>query len=321
MRILTYDELPLELDPERALIHLAALSATASRRRIALDRDRLKRTADYVGLFAVEDGHILGHLYVLRIPYTFPDGPGTVSGIASVGTRPDRARTGVARILLSEAHLREREAGIEHCTLWTNRSWGAHALYEKLGYRDIYSSPWAVHIPFPAQRPHPPNPGVRAGLPSDLDEIDRFHDRQAEGRVGFCLRPKGFLRAQVQAERLDPAINLLVARDGRKLVGYALLDRTPQRVTCGEMATTTRVVQRALIEAVGHVANGVPFAFQHTPVTDTPGLFHGAGFSNLSLGWYVFMGLTHGHEQTVTEAEQEFVTDDSRFICLAGDRF
>lgn len=321
MRILAYDELPPDLDPERALIHLAALSTTVSRRRLEIDRRRLKRTADYVGLFAVEAGHILGHLYVLRIPYTFPDGPGTISGIASVGTRPDRARTGVARALLTEAHRREQDAGIEHCTLWTNPSWGAHVLYEKLGYRDIYSSPWAVHVPIAPRGRRRPQPGIRSGRPGELDEIDEFHDRLAEGRVGFCHRPHGFLRTRMLDGRLDPAINLLVARDGEKLVGYAHLDRTPQRVICGEMAATTRAVQRALIDEIGRLADGVPFAFQQTPVTDTPELFRGPGFSTLPRAWYVFMGLAQGRKQTAREAAQEFGTDDPRFICVAGDRF
>lgn len=321
MRILTFDELPLNLDPERALVHLAALSTTASRRRIDIDRRRLNRAADYVGLFAVEGGHILGHLYVLRIPYTLPEGPGTISGIASVGTRPDRARTGVAWTLLTEAHRREREAGIEHCTLWTNPSWGAHVLYEKLGYRDIYSSPWAVHVPIAHRGRSHPRRGIRPGRATDLEEIDEFHDRLAEGRLGFCHRPRGFLRARMLDDRLDPATNLLVVRDRERLVGYAHLDRTPQRVICGELGTTTRAVRRALIDEIGRVADGVPFAFQQTPVTDTPELFQGPGFSTLPRAWYVFMGLTHGREQTAKEAAHEFGTDDRRFLCVAGDRF
>ena len=147
MRILTYDELAPEMDPDRALIHLSAFGGVYPSRAVGLRRRRLKILPDYVGVFAVEAGRILGQVFVDRLPYAFRDGPGTISGIAAVGTRPDKGRAGIARLLLTEVHRREREAGIDFAALWTNRSWGAHSLYERLGYRDVYSSPWALHGP------------------------------------------------------------------------------------------------------------------------------------------------------------------------------
>ena len=133
MRVLPYDELSPPMHRDRALLHLSAFGGVFLSREIALMRRKLPTFSDYVGLFAVEGARVLGQLYVLRLPYEFSDGPGTISGIAGVATRPDVGRTGIARRLLTEAHRRERRAGQRYCSLWTNRSWGAHALYESLG--------------------------------------------------------------------------------------------------------------------------------------------------------------------------------------------
>ncbi len=155
MKLVGFDELPDSYDSDRALVQLAAFGGFLNRRRIDLWRRRTSVFADYFGIFAVDAGTVVGQTFVLRIPYTFPHGTESISGIAGVATRLDHARTGVARRILEEVHRREREAGIGYSTLWTNRSWGAHRLYEKLGYRDVYAPPGAVRVP-PARSPRPP---------------------------------------------------------------------------------------------------------------------------------------------------------------------
>jgi ribosomal protein S18 acetylase RimI-like enzyme len=253
----------------------------------------------------VEQGRVLGQVFVLRIPYTFPDRTETVSGIAGVGTRPDRRRAGVAREILTEIHRREKEAGIRFSTLWTNRSWGAHALYEKLGYRDVYSSPR----------------GVRSARRSDLSDLEGLHSRQAEGRLGFLRNPNGYLSAAVATAELDPGKELIVARSEGRLRGYAHVETTPFRAICGELVATSLATRRSLISEVQRRARRRPFAFQHTPVTDSPKLFRGNGYSNVPTGWYVFMASSLGQAWTPRTALSEFATDDPRFLCMSGDRF
>jgi hypothetical protein len=262
---------------------------------------------------------LLGQTFVFRIPYTFLSGTEMVSGIAAVGTRPDRRRAGVARGILTEIHRREKEAGIRFSTLWTNRSWGAHGLYEQLGYRDVYSSPWAVHAPLQvsSQRPR----GVQSSRRSDLADLERLHSRRAEGRLGFLREPNGYLTAAVAAGELDPGKELVVVRSGGRLRGYAHVDITPYRAICGELVAASVAARRSLVSEVQRRAKRRPFAFQHTPVTDAPELFRGNGFSTVPTGWYVLMANSLGRTWTPRAALSEFATNDRRFLCMSGDRF
>jgi len=318
MRILSFDELSAAHDRTRALVNMAAFGSVYSRERVDTYRRRLKCFADYVGVFAVEGDEVLGQVFVMRLPYEFPDGAGLLSAIASVGTRPDVGRTGVAETLLREAHRREREAGLRFAALWTNRSWGAHHLYEKVGYRDVYASPWVVRLSPPPKAPKRP---ARFAKLSDLPSIERLHRRLARERLGYRERPPGWLRVDVQLGYVDPATDLLVRYERDELEGYAHLDRSSRRILCGELLATSPRVKRELIAAVGRAANSLPWAFQHTPVSDDPAMFRGPAFVYGPVGWYVMMGCELAREWTGREAEARFGTLDPRFLCLAGDRF
>jgi GNAT superfamily N-acetyltransferase len=319
MRFLTYDELTPSLEADRILIHLASFGGTFPRRSIDLWRRRTKSFADYVGVFAEERGRLLGQTFVLRIPYTFPGGTELVSGIAAVGTRPDRGRTGVARAILTEIHRREKEDGIRFSTLWTNRSWGAHGLYEELGYRDVYSSPWAVRAPGPTVPRRPRT--VRPARKGELADLERLHARQARGRLGFLREPNGYLGVAAAAGELDPTKELIVVRASTRLQGYAHIESNPFRTTCGELVATSRPARLALISEAQRRAGRTPVAFQHTPVTDTPELFRGRGYAFAPTGWYVLMANSLGRKWAPRDAVEEFATTDRRFLCLSGDRF
>jgi len=318
MRILTFDELSGVQDRSRALVNMAAFGSVYDRDRAETFRRRLKCFSEYVGVFAVDGDGVLGQVFVLRLPYEFPDGPGQISAIASVGTRPDAGRTGVAETLLREAHRREQEAGLRYAALWTNRSWGAHHLYEKLGYRDVYAPPWAVHLPSPQRVP---KARVRFARPSDLESIEQLHRQVARERWGHRERPSGWLLVDSQLGYVDLSTELLVCHEGNELEGYAHLDRNGRRIICGELLATSRRVRRQLVAAVGWVAAPLPWAFQHTLVTDDPAMFHVPAFVNGPVGWYVMMGCDLARAWTPREAETRFGTRDPRFICLAGDRF
>ena len=318
MRILSFDELSAAQDRSRALVNLAAFGNVFDRARIEDYRRRLGCFSDYVGVFAVEGDEVLGQVFVLRLPYEFPDGPDSVSAIATVATRPDVGRTGIARTLLREAHRREREVGARYAALWTNRSWGAHRLYEELGYRDVYSVPWAVRSPTPRQIPKPP---VRVARPTDLGAIERLHRQLARDRLGYRDRSPGWLRVDVKLGYVDPSTDLLVRHRRGELAGYAHLDRNGRRVICGEMLAISPTVKRELVAGVGWAAGPLPWAFQHTLVTDDPGMFRGRQFVNGPVGWYVMMGCDLSRPWTIGEAVAGFGTRDPRFLCLAGDRF
>ena len=321
MRILTYDELSPRMRFERKLVNIAAFGGVFTDREVDVVRKRWKCSSEYVAVFAVEKDRVLGHVFVLRVPYTFEDGVETIGCIATVGTRPDVRRSGIARASLENVFQREEEAGVRFTALWTNRSWGAHALYEKLGYRDVYSSPWVLHEPKSRRGPHRPGRGIRPGRKSDLAEIDELHEERALGRIGFCHRPRGFSRGSADLGFLDAEKNLLVAREGGELVGYAHIDRNPYRTICGELvARSTRTV-RALCAEIDRRSGEVPVAYQHTWVTDHAPLFASRQYTRIPVGWYGMLAQAVGRKWGQREAARKFATDDPKFLCLAGDRF
>jgi GNAT superfamily N-acetyltransferase len=321
MRFLTFDELTPSMDADRLLVHLASLGGAADRRAVALWRRRSNLLAEYVGVFAVDRGRVVGQTLVKRLSYTFPDGTEPIGAIASVGTRPDRARAGIARQLLTEVHRRELDAGIRYVSLWTNLSWGAHRLYEKLGYRDAYLFPWAVRPPAPASTRSPLRGRARPGRVTDLPELERLHERRARGRLGFCHRPVGSFRFAVATRELDPVREMIVVRENGKITGYALLQSNSYRTVCGEMVASSDRVRATLVGEIERRAKGAAVAFNMTPVSDTPELFRRRGYTTMDRGWYVFMTAPLRGEWTAREAVKRFASHDPRFLCLMGDRF
>jgi GNAT superfamily N-acetyltransferase len=319
MRFLTYDELTPSMEADRALIHITSFRGAYPRRSIELERRRTKSFADYVGVFAEERGHLLGQTFVLRVPYTFPEGTELVSGVAAVATRPDRGREGVARAILKEVHRREREAGVRFSILWTNRSWGAHGLYEELGYRDVYSSPWSARLPSDTvpRRPR----GIRPARIEDLADIERLHAQQAEGRLGFLRKPNGYLTVWAAEGDLDPPKELIVLREAKRVRGYAFVESDPHRTLCGELVATSRASRHALVSEVQRRAKRTAYAFGNTPLRDAPELFRGHGFSVVPNGWHVLMASALSRGWSPRAATSQFATYDRRFLCMRGDTF
>jgi GNAT superfamily N-acetyltransferase len=320
MKLVPYDDLPESSDPDRALVQLAAFGGFFDRRRIELWRRRASVFADYLGVFAVDRSAVVGQTFVQRIPFTFPHGTETVSGIAGVATRLDHARTGVARRVLEEVHRREREAGIGYSMLWTNRSWGAHRLYEKLGYRDVYAPPWAVRVPG-TRRPSTRPKAVRPGHRSDLEAIEHLHRRYAEGRWGFARRPPNFMRVSVAAGDLRPREETLVALNDGRLSGYAVVDSNQYRVICGELVSSSSAVRARLASAIEARARHRPVAFRDATVEDMRARLRRRGYSIATAGWFSLMAMEYGRERSGAHLKRELGTNDPRFVCLDGDHF
>jgi GNAT superfamily N-acetyltransferase len=321
MQILTYDELPRRLEASRLILSLSAFAGNAFPRAL-LDRLRPRATwwPDYVAVYAVEGADVLGQVIVLRLQYQFPHGTATVSGLASITTRQDRSRGGIARALVEDVHRRERDAGIRYSTLWTNPSWYAHSLYERLGYRNLYQYPWAVRGVGSYRRPSSHGGSIRPARSADLDSIDRFHNDRMRERWGFGARGEGYLRF-FASQGLDPGKELLVARHAGRLVGYARYDLNLRRMICGELLGTSLGVRLQLIGEVERRALGAPVAFQQSVIPDSPSAFRGARYARADRGWWVLMGRPLDREVSETEARELFGTDSSRFACYSGDRF
>jgi len=320
MRLLTFDELPPDLEPGRLLVHLSALGGVANRRSIDLWRRRSDLLADYVGVFAVAGGEVLGQTLVRRLAYRFPDGAETIGAIASVATRSDRARRGVARAILDDVHRREREAGIRFAALWTNPSWGAFRLYETLGYRTVHSLPWGVHVPRGGRRGRLAR-DLRPAWPSDLADLEELHDRLAAGRLGFFRRARHALEVLHATHELEPTKELLLARDDGRAVGYAHYQTNPYRVLCGELVATSRAVERRLAAALERHAGELPTVIHGTAVRDAAALWRQRGYRTIPSSWWALMGASLERTWSAKEALATFATADPRFLCQSGDRF
>ncbi|MGA2664156.1 MAG: GNAT family N-acetyltransferase [Nitrososphaerales archaeon] len=240
MRILTHDELPPDLETDLQLLRLSVGWPPRDFRRLSQARRLGYPAADYIGLYAVEDGRVLSTVRAVRVPFTFPDGHSeTVSTILSVITRRDCRGRGLARSLIDEVNARERRAGSRFCFLWTEQSLSAHQLYERMGYRDLYVVDLAMRRP--SQGGSRPRPGAYTleRLKDDgAATVERLHAVSTRGRTGFTPRHRGFIRSDRKLGLSGSEPIRLVLKDGRP-VGYVALDEAPGWVSVSEVVLTT----------------------------------------------------------------------------------
>ena len=320
MQYLTLDELPETLDPARALLHLSGFGGVVDRARLERWRRRSGSLAEYGGVFAVEGDVVVGQTLVNRIPYTFPEGRETVAGIAAVATRPDHRRLGVAQRVLEEVHRREREAGTRFAFLWTNRSWGAHRLYERLGYSDVYFPGWAVRLPRRAERN---DRAVRLRPPrrTELGALERLHDAVSRGRWGFATRARGHLRYSAEWGEIEPRESLVVVVRRGRLEGYAYVEPGVGQVVCGELLARDVAAAAELARAVERKARGKAVVFRHEPAQALEGWLKERGYLFLDDGWYGMLALSLERRLGRRELLHRTRASDPRFVCHSSDRF
>jgi hypothetical protein len=128
----------------------------------------------------------------------------------------------------------------------------------------------------------------------------------AKGRLGFYRRPSAFWQTIAKVDSLDPAQSFLALGSGKHLRGYARLDRTADRVVCGELVADSPEARRSLIDELGRTTRTVSVAFQHTWATDAPGLFEDRTYARSPRGWYVMMGKALDRKWTGREAKRQF---------------
>lgn len=320
VQLRTFDELDPSLEAQRALLQLTAFGGLFGRRPLERWRKLSEAMADYVGVFAVERGEVIGQTFVVRLPYEFPEGPDVVGGIAAVATRPDLGQRGIARKVLEEVHRREHEAGADRCLLWTNRSWRAHGLYERLGYRDLYDIPTAVKVPGPGRR-RAARLALRPARSQEAEAIEELHARVGEGKLGFVRRPRGSLRAAIATEELDPRTGVLVSRRGRELSGYAVVPKEPYRTGCGELVTTSPALGRQYLDALERRAGDRTLVLQYSVVHEHRKELLRRGYAILDASWFVLMGRSWDGPATPASLHRAFGTREARFRCFVGDRF
>ena len=319
MRIVPWDRLPRSLDPQRVALELAAFSGYVTRRTVGILRRRWPLLSDYVGLFALEEETVVGQLLIRRLPFRTAAGVERVAGIASVTTRFDAQRRGVARALVQEAHRREAAAGMRFALLWTNPSWYAHRLYEELGYRDVWSSPSAVRL-LPRRRPSPRGLTLRPATPSELGGLEALHAEVARDDTGFSPRLRGFLREGHAAGYLDLEGLLVLRRRGERL-GYAVVAKGHDLLRCGEIVAP-RAAMPAMLDALEARASHGVLALGNTPVRALDAELRRRGyFVQGGQEWRALMAVALAGPLGPAELREELGVDRPTFRCMSLDRF
>ncbi len=237
------------------------------------------RYSDYRGLVAVEDSHVVGRIETYVLPYRTRSGTESVLGISGVVTHPNALRHGVASALLKEAHARERSTGRRWSFLWTHRSWGAHRMYERLGYRDVYSPPAASRK---VERSSAPSVDhgyrLRPLKASEDDLLERLFHASTRNRLGFLPRWPGSFRARFRLGWRS-ASDYVVLTQGLVPVGYAFTSKA--RYALGAMEVVIRHPRhvRAMLDALERKAAGTWLAFGRTTfITDNEALLRRRGY-------------------------------------------
>ncbi|MCI4321878.1 MAG: GNAT family N-acetyltransferase [Thermoplasmata archaeon] len=321
MQILDFDELPSALHPQVAAMRWLDREAPQD---VAFVR-RLRRegfpATDYFGVYAVEGGELLSRVETLALPWRGGGETRTVLGISDVLTRPDAGGRGLARRLLVELHRREAALGRPWSFLWTRRSWGAHRLYEKLGYRDVYSAPSSLRkIPSTVRRRLPPGVSWRKAKVRDFARLEQILSAATRDRFGFVPRWPGSFRLKHRLGWRPASSYRMLMKSGRA-VGYANLTTELTTVEAHEVVVEDPADSGAMIAAIEREAAGQWLAFGSTSF----GWDHRAELSSRGYAVYPLSHLTlmarplHRMARGARSASE--VAADPRFVCHRGDQF
>jgi len=278
--------------------------------------------SDYWACYAVEDDQILSRVETLHLPFTGRRGPQTVVGIADVLTRPAGVGRGYARKLLGEVHRREVVQGRTWSFLWTHRTWGAHRLYETLGYMDVYSPEYGVR-PRGRLAPRTLPPGYRwseVDAP-EVELLDRLHSESSQDRLGFLPRVPGHARIRIELGwRKRENYRILSGRAGP--VGYAYLaDESGWNLTANEVVITSRAEAPTILRALLREARGRMLTLQTTSfVRDHEALLRDEGFALYPSSHVVLMGKALGAGRGRAE-DLGKCCSAPEFSCHRGDMF
>jgi GNAT superfamily N-acetyltransferase len=317
LRILEFDKLPSGLEPQAQLLDLSAAWAPNDFKRFKEARRMGYPSADYVGVYAVENGEILSAVRVLRLPYTTPEGVQQIAGIQGVVTRRDSGRKELARRLLLEVHRREKAAGIKYSLLWTGRGQVAHSLYESLGYRDVYTPELA------ALRKGAREHGLGRYTLKDVKEdgvgpLEALHEKATMDRLGFTPRPSGIVRSLIHLGFLARESLQAVFRGGR-LVGYALLQKHSMWCSLDELILDAETPLEEVLPTLEAAARGGWFVIRNTSVRDALPLLRKRGYHYSPFAYYSLMALPL--EKPSEDVAEELGSGSPRFTCQHLDYF
>jgi GNAT superfamily N-acetyltransferase len=307
IRIAEYDA----VDPLQVLhLNLLCLDFALTPEVVAVIRRMDPRPFPFFAIYAAEGRTVAGQVGVFRLPVVSTAGAAEVGGVWAVSTHPAWRGKGVASLLLDEAHARMAAAGLRFSTLGTDSYRVAHSLYEKQGYRDLFSP--AAALGRNDALPGVPGLAVEPAGVERLALVDRLFEQTAHGRLGFARRHTPFFPFLHARSYLDANDLWLFQRHG-EAAGYAV---------AGQHNGLLRVKNLRLAAGVNAVEATVSLA-QRTGARyievrlDEAGhaaAFAQVGFRLTGQSWGAFMVKPLAADATLAEFRQSYGLDDGRFL-------
>jgi GNAT superfamily N-acetyltransferase len=319
--IRTLAEVPAALYPQ-----IAALAVLDGDPPLGIEYIRTLRrlhypATDYFALYGIESGQIVSKVETIDVPFRSEHGEETLTGISEVLTRPDGIGRGYARALMEAVHMRERGSGRRWSLLWTHRTWGAHRLYERLGYTDVYSFPSALkHVGRGARIPIPRGYAWQLVQRGKTGVLDRLLSASMRGRWGFVRRfPRSF-HARIALGWNEPKHFRVLTYRGTP-VGYARAVAGPRGLTVEEAVVIGMEHAEAMVLALERLATGTWLTITRTSfVRDAGDFLRDRGFQRFSTAHATMMAKPLNAEPGGPD-DPATVCASARFTCHRGDMF
>jgi GNAT superfamily N-acetyltransferase len=276
---------------------------------------------DYFSVYAVEDGQIVSKVETIDIQFSSAAGKATVTGISEVLTRPDGVGRGFAGALMDHVHRREKARGRRWSLLWTHRTWGAHRLYERLGYRDVYSFPSALKKLGRGPRTASPRGYSWRRVEREKTGIlDRLLATSTRGRWGFAHRfPRSFHARMALGWNEPNHYRVLTYRSVP--VGYARAVPGPRGLSVEEVVVTDEEHTDAMIRALERIASGNWLTITRTSfVRDAGELLRDRGFQLYPMAHATMMAKPIRANPGGRDDPAQ-VCASAKFTCHRGDMF
>lgn len=307
MRIVEYDA----VDPLQVLhLNLLCLDFALTPELVEVIRGMDPRPFPFFALYAVEGSGVAGQVGVFRLPVVSTAGAAEVGGVWAVSTHPAWRGKGVASLLLDEAHARMAAAGLRFSTLGTDSYRVAHGLYEKQGYRDVFSPAAALG----RSDALPRAPGLTAE-PAGVERLalaDRLFEQIAHGRLGFARRHTPFFPF-LHARSYLSADDLWLFRRGGEVVGYAVAGQRNGLLRVRNLLLAAGV---DAAEAVASLAQRIDARYSEVRLDAAAhaAAFAQAGFRLTPQSWGTFMVKPLAADATLAEFRRSYGLEDGRFL-------
>ena len=304
MKIVEYDD----VDPEKVFqVTMLALGFPLTPEHAAHIRRTDPRPFPCLAVCAVEDGVVVGHVGVFRLPMVTTGGREDVGGVWAVSTHPQYAGREVASRLLDEAHARMRIAGLRFSTLGTDRFRGAHRLYRRHGYEDM--SIWATALARWETAHQPTRLRAEPAGPGGYDFVEQVFASVASDYLGFAWRHTPFARLRDKV-KLD---DILILWENNQPVGYALASEDRSILYVNDLLLRIGVNPA---EAVAAVASRVRTTYVQVKINRPVEIasLRRAGYQVAHPDWSAFMLKPLVPEVTVEDAHRLFGIGTDRFL-------